>query len=109
MEKKKKDFWINYNGKWIKNPSKWLMLRRDFKFWCKKWKLVDKSKNKIIPQSEMKRYFSLSPKELESAEKIFKEKGTLEYIFYPTGISWGVRVHTLKTGEIIDITDVSCW
>ena len=56
---KEREFWINHNGKWIKNPSKWIMFKRDIKLWCKKWKLVDKSENKIIPQSEMKRYFSL--------------------------------------------------
>ena len=106
---RERDFWINYNGKWIKNPSKWIMLKRNVKLWCKKWKLVDKSKNKIIPQSEMKRYFSLSPKEREDAEKIYKEKGTIEYTFYPTGIAWGVKVRVLKTGEEIDITDVTCW
>lgn len=45
----KKEFWINYKGKWIKNPSKWVMLKRGIKLWCKKWKLVDKTKDKIIP------------------------------------------------------------
>ena len=58
----------------------------------------------------MKRYFSLSPQEYEDAEKIYKEKGTLEYIFYPcAGLAWGVKVKVIKTGEIINITDVSCW
>ena len=107
---KEKEISIYWKGKWIKNPSKWIMLKRGIKLWCKKWKLVDKSENKIIPQSEMKRYFSLSPKEFADAEKIYKEKGTLEYIFYPCGgIAWGVRVRVIKTGEIINITDVSCW
>lgn len=105
----KKEFWINYKGKWIKNPSKWVMLKRGVKLWCKKWKLVDKTKNKIIPQSEMKRYFSLSPQEYKDAERIYKEKGTIEYHFCPGTIGWGVKVKVLKTGEEIDITDVSCW
>ena len=43
-------------------------------------------------------------------KKIFKEKGTISYEFYPcAGIGWGVRLHVLKTGEIIDITDVESW
>jgi hypothetical protein len=106
----KKEFWINYKGKWIKNPSKWIMLKRGVKLWCKKWKLVDKTKHKIIPQSEMKRYFSLSPQEYEDAKKIYKEKGTIAYIFYPCGgIAWGVKVRVLDTSEEIDITDVTCW
>ena len=105
-----KEIWIHYKDKWIKNPSKWVMFKRNLKLWCKKWKLIDKSENRIIPNSEMKRYFSLSPKEYEDAEKIYKEKGTLEYIFYPcAGLAWGVKIKVIKTGEIIDITDVSCW
>ena len=105
-----KEIWIHYKDKWIKNPSKWIMFKRNLKLWCKKWKLIDKSENRIIPNSEMKRYFSLSPQEYEDAEKIYKEKGTLEYIFYPcAGLAWGVKIKVIKTGEIIDITDVSCW
>lgn len=105
-----KEFWIYYKDKWIKNPSKWIMLKRNTKLWCKKWKLIDKSKNKIIPNSELGRYFSLSPKEYKDAEKIYKEKGTIEYIFYPcAGIGWGIKVKVLKTGEEINITDVNCW
>ena len=105
-----KEIWIHYKDKWIKNPSKWIIFKRNLKLWCKKWKLIDKSENRIIPNSEMKRYFSLSPQEYEDAEKIYKEKGTLEYIFYPcAGLAWGVKVKVIKTGEIIDITDVSCW
>ena len=105
-----KEIWIHYKDKWIKNPSKWIMFKRNLKLWCKKWKLIDKSENRIIPNSEMKRYFSLSPQEYEDAEKIYKEKGTLEYIFYPcAGLAWGVKVKVIKTGEIINITDVSCW
>ena len=43
-------------------------------------------------------------------QKIYKEKGTIAYIFYPCGgIAWGVKVRVLNTGEEIDITDVSCW
>ena len=105
-----KEIWIYYKDKWIKNPSKWIMFKRNVKLWCKKWKIVDKSQNKIIPQSEMKRYFQISSQENEDAEKIYREKGTIAYIFYPcAGIAWGVKIRVLDTGEEIDITDVSCW
>ena len=105
-----KEIWIHYKDKWIKNPSKWIMFKRNLKLWCKKWKLIDKSENRIIPNSEMKRYFSLSPQEYEDAEKIYKEKGTIAYIFYPCGgIAWGIKVRVLDTDEEIDITDTSNW
>ena len=107
---KEREFWINYNGKWVKNPSNWTLFKRGIKLWCKKWKLVDKYQNRIIPQSEMKRYFSLTEQEYEDAQKIYKEKGTIEYVFYPCGgIAWGVKVRVLETGEEIDITDYSCF
>ena len=76
----------------------------------KRWKLVDKYSNKIVPNSELKRHFTLSPIEYEQAEKIYKEKGNIAYIFYPCGgIAWGVKVRVLDTNEEIDITDVTCW
>lgn len=105
-----KEIWINYKGKWVKNPSKWIMFKRNFKLLCKRWKLVDTYKNKIVPVSELGRYFILSPKEKEDADKIYKEKGTLSYEFYPCGgIAWGVQVKVLKTKEIINITDTEVW
>ena len=104
-----KEIWIHYKDKWIKNPSKWIMLKRGIKLWCQKWKLVDKTESKIIPMTELKRYFSLSPKEYEDAEKIYKEKGTIEYHFCPGTIGWGVKVKVVKTGEIIDITSYDNW
>lgn len=105
-----KEIWINHKGKWIKNPSKWILLKRAIKDYLRRWKIVDKWKYRIIPHSEMGRYFSMSPKEKEEADKLYKEKGTLAYEFYPCGgIAWGVRVKVVKTGEIIDITNYDCW
>lgn len=104
-----KESYIIKDGKWIK-ATNWMLFKYRLKISIKKWKLVDKYSNRIIPIEEMKRYFSLSPIEYEQAEKIYNEKGTIEYVFYPCGgIGWGVKVRVLKTGEEFDITDVSCW
>jgi len=105
----KKEKYIIENGQWIK-ATKLKLFKHNIKKNLKRWKLVDKYSNKIIPSSELGRYFSLSPIEYEQAQKLFKEKGTLSYEFYPCGIGWGIRVHCLdKNNEIIDITDVTCW
>ena len=54
--------------------------------------------------------FKLNDKEYIEAQNIYKEKGTIAYIFYPYGgIAWGVKVRVLDTSEEIDITDVTCW
>ena len=109
MKAKEKISYLVKDGKWVK-ASKWMLFKHRLKNQFKRWKVVDKYSNKIISMEDMKRYFTLSPIEYEQAEKIYKEKGTIEYIFYPCGgIGWGVKVKVLKTGEIIDITDVSCW
>ena len=31
----KKEFWISYNGNWIKNPSKWILFKRRIKYLLK--------------------------------------------------------------------------
>lgn len=77
--------------------------------WFKKWKLVDTTKYDIEPIGR-KGKFQLSDREIEDAETIYKAHGTIEYTFYPcAGIGWGVKVKVWKTGEYIDITDVSNW
>ena len=79
---------------------------------CKitRYKLVDTWNNRIYPQEDWNKIFKLSPKEYEDSQRIFKQDGNISYEFYPCGgISWGVRIHKLKTGEIIDITDISVW
>lgn len=106
MEKEK---WLAEDGKCVK-ATKWKLFKNNIKWWFLKWKLVDTFKYRLIPQSEMKKWFGLSDKEYEESKKLYKEKGTISYEFYPcAGIGWGVRVHVLKTKEIIDITDVSTW
>jgi len=106
----KKEFWISYNGNWIKNPSKWILFKRRIKYLLKRWKIVDTKKYWIVPEFERKNHFILSDKEYIEAQNIYKEKGTIAYIFYPCGgIAWGVKVRVLDTSEEIDITDINNW
>lgn len=77
--------------------------------WFKKWKLVDTTKYSIEPHGKPGK-FQLTNQQIEQANKIYKEKGTIEYIFYPCGgLGYGVKVKVWKTNEYIDITDVSNW
>ena len=104
-----KETWLVEDGKWVK-ATKWKLFKHRLKREAKRWKSVDIYSKRVIPIDDMKRHFTLSPLEYEQAEKIYKEKGTIEYTFYPCGgIGWGIKVKVLKTGEEIDITDVSCW
>jgi len=43
------------------------------------------------------------------SEDIFKDKGNISYEFIPNGIGYSVKIKVLKTGEIIDITDIDTW
>ena len=105
-----KEIWIKHNNKWIKNPSKWILFKRWVEFTLKRWKIVDTSKYWIIPEDERKLHFILSEKEYEEAEKIYKEKGTISYEFYPcVGLGWGIRLHVLKNNEVIDVTSYDNW
>ena len=104
-----KETCIFKNNKWVK-ATKWDLFWRPIKHKFTKWKLVDTSKYWIIPEDDRKLHFILSEKEYEEAKKLYKEKGTISYEFYPcAGIAWGVRVRVLKTGEVIDISDVDSW
>lgn len=107
-EKNKMDIWFIKNNHLIK-ATKWMIFKRTIYSWITRFKLVDSWKYRFIPSSDMKYYFKLSPKEYEDAEKIYNEKGTISYRFYPTGIGNEVKVEVVKSGEIIDITDVSSW
>lgn len=81
---------------------------RKFKYKFLRWKLINTSKYLIIPKD--KYYFILSDKEQQKAKEIYKNKGTIEYTFYPCGgIGWGCKVKVWKTNEYIDITDMSDW
>lgn len=96
---------IYKNGKFVK-ATKLDIILNSIKYWFTKWKLINSSKYFII--SNKSSIFILSPKQQEESEKIYKEKGTISYEFYPTGgIGWGLRIHCLKNDEIIDITDYS--
>ena len=104
-----KEIWIYKRGKYIKATSLDLFWRK-IKRYRERFKIVDTWKYKLVPYSDSKYYFKLSPKEYDDAEKLYKEKGTISYEFYPcAGMAWGVKIHALKTDEIIDISDVSCW
>lgn len=107
----KKEFYIYYKDKWIKNPSKWIMFKRNFKLWFKKWKLIDTTKYKLIPINELGRWWGLSEQEYKESERLYEEEHrTLSYEFYPcAGLGWGIKVHDIKTKEEFDITDVSSW
>jgi len=103
------NYYIIKNGKLCK-LTKWKLFIRKLLSYFTKFKLVNTWKYEIIPLEDRKYCFKLSPKEYEDSEKIYKEKGTISYEFYPCGgIGWGVKIHVIKTGEIIDISDVSTW
>ena len=105
------EIWIYSKRKksYIK-ATKWDLFWNKLKYKFTKWKLVNTYKYWLIPYKDKKKYFSLSNKEYEEAEKLYKEKGTISYEFYPCGgVGWGVRLHVLKTNEIIDISDVDSW
>lgn len=104
-----KNEYLFKDGKIVK-VTKWKLFKQKIKRQLKRWKLVDKYSNRIIPNSELERYFILTPKEFEEAKKLYKEKGTLSYEFYPcAGIAWGVKIKILKTDEVIDISDYDSW
>ena len=106
-----KEVWIyNERKNQFVKATKWMLFKRKFIRFFTRWKLVNKDKYCLVPWRDQKKQFTLSDKEYEDAKKIYKEKGTLAYIFYPcSGIAWGVKVRVLDTFEEIDITDVSSW
>lgn len=90
--------------------SKFNLITYKIKNFFTKWKIIDSNKYWIIPEDERKLHFVLSNKEYEESKKLYKEKGTISYEFYPGGgIGWGIKVHILKTNEIIDITSYDNW
>lgn len=106
-----KETWIysKHKNSYIK-ATKWNLFWHKIKWKFIKWKLVDTSKYCLIPWEDRKKQFTLSNKEYEVSQKIYKEKGTISYEFYPCGgIGWGVKVKVLDTNEVINITDVSSW
>lgn len=76
----------------------------------KKWKLVNTDKYRIEKYPYPNIRFELTPEQTKLCRNIYKHNGSLEYTFYPcSGIGWGCKVKVRKTGEIINITDVSSW
>lgn len=75
----------------------------------KRYQIVDRYKYDLIYKKDWGLYFVMSKKEREEADKIYKEKGNITYEFCPTGIGYGLNIHVVKTGEVIDITDYDTW
>ena len=106
-----KEVWIYSKKKeeYVK-ATRWMLFKRTIEDYLKRFKIVDTWRYKLIPHDDSKYYFKLSKKEYESAKKVYKDKGTISYEFYPcAGIGWGVKVRVLDTGEEIDITDTNNW
>lgn len=98
--------YIYNKGNFVK-ATKWMLFKRYIKNLFYKYKLVNTNKYKLVKYEDLKYYFTLSPKEYEDAKKLYKDKGTISYEFYPlSGLGWGVKIHT-KNDEIFDITDFS--
>lgn len=93
----------------IWNPSKWDLFKRKIKNYFTKWKLVNTNKYSIEPYPYPYTRFILTPQQMRDVERIYKEKGSMDYIFYYTGIGIGFKVKIWKTNEEIDLTDVSTW
>jgi len=106
----KEIYLVNKEGRMFK-ATKIDLIKHRIKSWFKKWKFIDSSKYKLIPRSELGKWFGMSEEEYKESEKLYKEEGrTLSYEFYPcSGIGWGIRVHDLKTKETFDITDYNNW
>lgn len=105
-----KEIWIyNKNKNTFIKATKWNLFWKNLKFKFIKWKLIDTSKYCSIPWEDIKKQFVLSDKEYKDSKKIYEEKGTISYEFIPSGIGCEIKVHVLKTGEIINITDFNNW
>lgn len=86
------------------------LLIRKIKHLFTKWKIINTDYYWIVPNSDRGRHFILTDKEYKKAKKLYKDKGTISYEFYPcAGIGWGIKIHILKTNEIFDITDIEAW
>ena len=73
----------------------------DFSIIC----VTDTWRYNIVPHEDLKYIFKMTPKEYERTKKLYEEKGTLSYEFYPIGgIGYGLKIHTKD--EVIDVTDL---
>lgn len=98
-----KEAWIFNKGQLVK-VTKWKLFTIKIKRFFSRYKIYDTRKYILRSYDDLKYYFRLSKEEYIEAQKIYKEKGTISYEFYPCGgVGWGVKVHTKD--EVIDITD----
>lgn len=78
--------------------------------WLTKWKLVDTTKYDVLKFPRPTLTFSLTKWQQEQVDKLYKQHGSMDYCFYFVGgIGVGFKVKLWKTGEWIDLTDVSDW
>lgn len=109
MFKKYKNI-IFYKGRSLRHPlafsDKMFIIWDKIRCFFTRWKIVDTKKYEIvsIEKKFKRRVFELSEEETKASEKLYKEKGTLRFIFTPTGIGDVVEVEALKTGEKINIS-----
>ena len=99
-----REVWILKNGKWIK-ATKWEVFKRTITGIFTRYKLTDTWRYNIVPHEDLKYIFKMTPKEYDRTKKLYEEKGTISYEFYPIGgIGYGLKIHTKD--EIIDVTDL---
>lgn len=104
---------VFYYGRHFRHPltfgDKIFIIWHNIKGFFTRWKIVDTKKYTIRSYEDIirKQTFTMSEKETDEARMIYETEGTLEYTFYPLGgIGWGVRVKSIKTGTMHDITDI---
>lgn len=99
-----------YHGRIFKHPltfgDKMFIIWDNIKRFFTRWKIVDTKKYTLVSNERRakRRVFELSEEETKTSENLYKEKGTLRFIFTPTGIGNIVEVEALKTGEKINIS-----
>lgn len=101
---------IFYKGRNLRHPltfgDKMFIIWDKIRCFLTRWQIVDTKKYELvsIERRAKRRVFELSEEETKASEKLYKEKGTLRFIFTPTGIGNIVEVEALKTGEKINIS-----
>lgn len=109
---KKYDNVYFFYGRHLKHPltfgDKMYIIWYHIRDFFTRWKIVDKHKYEIRSYKDKRerQTFTMSKWETEQAKAIYDQEGTLEYTFYPMGIGWGIRVKSVKTGKLHDITDL---
>lgn len=82
---------------------------KKIKNYFKKWKLVDTTKYAVEPIVPKTYKFVLTEKQQAQVDELYDSKGSMDYIFYFTGIGTGFKVKLWKTNEYIDLTDYDTW